>query len=305
MRYAEIFFENSNNKDDQFYEKLEKFLFMLVENTDHDILEFLLKNPLYRATSENPKDDIMFGTKPIIKDRISLDTPRYIVDTLDNFLKSQGFKALRTNSIFATGDKDFANRFRSLGRHVYMIFPPRKFYFTWNRLIHDFFLPDMLDDENFDLFTFDIKSAMTNPKYQDFYIDVKMAYINSFSEDRRKTLNRFFDSYEEEENYEQLYKIVIFDLESDKSIRRNFYRNLLKNLSYHYMKRPEQLKKLFYVNEDSIYARAFTNTNFEEAVKSGNEIMITNEKYFYMSEKILDDEIQFVEKVLKKYGLSI
>jgi len=40
----------------------------------------------------------------------------------------------------------------------------------------------------------------------------------------------------------------------------------------------------------------FTNRNFEKAVKSGHEIMLTNDEYYYFEEKFFSRKLLFLKE---------
>jgi len=69
------------------------------------------------------------------EDRLPRDTPEYVQIKLDKILASQGFTALRSNSIFCTSDFKFVHDYGS----PFMIFPINGFTYTWNTTAKDLF----------------------------------------------------------------------------------------------------------------------------------------------------------------------
>ena len=85
---------------------------------------------LYRGTSYT--QDIYIG-KPFT-DRRTTTSHQKIQEVYDNAIAKEGFKALRSNSIFTSTSREFATGF---GNHLYIIFPVNGFDFTWSKTIKD------------------------------------------------------------------------------------------------------------------------------------------------------------------------
>jgi hypothetical protein len=64
-----------------------------------------------------------------------------VQEMIDGWMKENGFKALRSNSFFVTGDYEQAMKYGN----VYVIFPKDGFYYTWFEGTKDLF--NHLDDE--------------------------------------------------------------------------------------------------------------------------------------------------------------
>ncbi len=102
-----------------------------------DILSVYQKNQVYLyhggKLGDTPQ---MFKTE---KKRIPKDTPENIQKFVDQLLKKAGFTALRSNSLFCTGDINEAWGYGSYNA-PYIIFPFNGFQFTWSKIINDFTL---------------------------------------------------------------------------------------------------------------------------------------------------------------------
>jgi hypothetical protein len=88
---------------------------------------------LYRGVNR-PVSTIFVGASR--GDRRNMGTPDDVQETLDDYLSGNDFSALRSNSIFCTGDRMDAGGYGD----EYLIFPINGFNFTWNLKIHDFTL---------------------------------------------------------------------------------------------------------------------------------------------------------------------
>ena len=86
-------------------------------------------NRLYRSTSYNHE---IFVAKPW-KQRIPLSTPIEIQNKIDDILKECGFSALRSNSIFCSGNREAA----AYGGYLYIIYPFDGFTYTYAEGIAD------------------------------------------------------------------------------------------------------------------------------------------------------------------------
>lgn len=95
------------------------------------------------------KPRILQGSAPTIfksssrENRKSLDTPNHIQDMIDGALEATGFTALRSNSIFCSGDKRAAMNYGV----PYIIFPIDGFALTWSSNFVDLY-SDAIEDKN-------------------------------------------------------------------------------------------------------------------------------------------------------------
>lgn len=101
--------------------------------------------------SENPRysDDYLFrGLKrkydsavviPGNKNRQPVDVPNKISLMLDKALIDAGFSAVRSNSIFATGELNEADEYSANG-DIYVIFPIGNFTYTYSKEVTDLYL---------------------------------------------------------------------------------------------------------------------------------------------------------------------
>lgn len=88
---------------------------------------------LYRGVRGEPP--LTFLGKPRT-DRMAKDSSAEIQERFDAMLKESGFTALRSNSIFCSGNFSQANGY---GGNVFMIFPKDGFHFTWSPRYDDLY----------------------------------------------------------------------------------------------------------------------------------------------------------------------
>lgn len=316
MKIREIYsYENDDYSDDIW----KKFSNEFVNRTDKEVVNFLFENPLYRADTPSSEWKIDFGIKEIKKDRKPKDTPQIIHNIVNNFLKKKGFEARRDNSIFCTGDirlaKDFVTS--ESNRKIFVIFPEKDFYFTWNPYIKDFYLEDIFEREDlkFDIFQVDF----TNLYDEYFFLYRELFYLITEKLANREE-NDFVKEFEDFLNSD-----MVFSKHSRYKVNRisDFLKNLVKRASeenrvkdYNEIQRIilndlkhapiEDQEKILVENPNSKILNAYTDKNFEEAILSGNEIMITNKNYFYFENKYFKDhklDIKTeIEKIYSKVG---
>jgi hypothetical protein len=80
---------------------------------------------LYRGMRQGKSNILLAKTR---EDRNPMDTPPEIQSKLDKVLASQGFIALRSNSIFCSSNFEYIHDYGS----PFMIFPVNGFTYTWN-----------------------------------------------------------------------------------------------------------------------------------------------------------------------------
>lgn len=273
MRYNEIILREG-------FSSLDDFLKEMSENTDKDIVKFLLDNPLFRGM----KNDDKFGKKPIPKKRIARDNPQCINKIIDDFLIKNGFSALRSNSIFTTGNYDNASMFGT----VTCVFPTKNFEFTWNPKIKDFVFPleqveSSLVSSITEIFVLDLsktKKLFPHIKYK-FLKKIFVDTLNEIKDEKITNLYHNITVSQAERNFESIYKYLrqIYEKESKESLLNKFSIIRIAEL----LAERKELCNYIKINENSNVAKMFTNENFREAVKSGNEIMITNKYYYFMN----------------------
>lgn len=286
MKYAEIIKEE-NEKDIFQTNEWKKFITLMAKNTNPEIVNFLFENPLFRAFSPSMEWGILFGVKPIIKERKPRDTPLLLQNMIDEYLKKKGFTALRSNSIFATRNFSLAYIFTK-DDNMFIIFPPKKFYFTWNPYISDFYLESLFDNallqysKKFDLFQLNLEKIFQNPKLKSLASEITGIYIKVLSKNHLDyEEKKLILSLEKENKHEEIMKEIQTKLKKDNNVYNDFMLEVLKFLMKNYS--LHDFQKILSINEKSEIAKKFDNKNFEEAVKSGNEIMITDTEYFYIN----------------------
>ena len=87
-------------------------------------------------------------SRPILKGKIRsnrkpLETPSDFQEMADEIFSKLGFKALRKNSLFVSGDEIEAGAY---GTNTYVVFPIGEFSFSWSKGIHDFYRHFIADE---------------------------------------------------------------------------------------------------------------------------------------------------------------
>jgi hypothetical protein len=247
------------------------------------------KNFLYRGI-EDSKYEAFVG-KPF-SNRRPLDSSEDFQEKIDNALIAMGFKALRRNSIFTSGDISQASDY---GDGVFLIFPKNGFNFTWSTSVRDLHSEyDEYDDDdnaldNFLEFAVDIMADIGdvlmdfkefNNEYEDVSdaMQLKMKKISN-SPQFKTTYTKIKNaaSY----NYSTLPKIkaaieAFIALEKAAGIKFKIDRYNLSDVIKDY-------KKVSAPKNDKSNAAKIvkdfklTNTNIVSAIKSGHEIYIFGE----------------------------
>lgn len=105
---------------------------------------------LYRGTKDFPGDFFVARTR---EDRVPKSSPATFQRNIDKALKSAGFGALRSNSIYVTSNESDANAY-AISKHIggvigdndyrtlYMVFPKDGFSFTWSPKIDDLYVDE-------------------------------------------------------------------------------------------------------------------------------------------------------------------
>lgn len=296
MKIAEILKENNNMEE----QELDKLLVRMAKNTDPKITRFLFDNPLYRGTTPSNMWTVYFGVKKIVHNRKPKDMPYDIALMLSEFLKSKGFRAHRLNSIFVTGNYNLSLEYvLDENYSSYMIFPPKKFYFTWNRMIADFFIERLFHmKERFDIFKIDIKTFMQNRVLFSKFIEKHFSRTSVLLSKEVSEYASELASLYENKKYEEAEKLLKEFMNKSPS----HYNHTVSTMYYTIEHNNENLRDLFYdINENSMIIKNFDNEKFEEAVLSGNEIMITDTEYFYIHPEYFEKNRNLIIKKLENY----
>jgi len=112
-------------------EFVKQFVPVLQKNCKQALSAFKKANVLYRGSK--PHGSAYLGRS--VKNRTPMDTPNPVQSNLDQLFLSAGYKAVRGNSIFVSGDADTADEYG----HLYIIFPIDGFNFTWSTKISDLY----------------------------------------------------------------------------------------------------------------------------------------------------------------------
>jgi hypothetical protein len=107
----------------------------LIKTKCSDILHIykITNKPLYRGIKKAHHQMFIARSR---EDRVPTDSHHGVSDIINASLKYVDIKARRDNSIFCTGDKDYADEFGS----PYVIFPVNGFNYTWSRYYKDVIL---------------------------------------------------------------------------------------------------------------------------------------------------------------------
>jgi len=314
--------ENTGNSEN-FRKEFENFLREMAKNTNPKITMFLMEHPLYRADSYSEgKFGKFFGIKPIRKNRTPVDTPLYYSKILDEFLSSKGIRARRLNSIFATGDEKFItiffNKTSGKERKSLVIFPPEKFHFSWNPYIKDFYFPKLVTSGLIEkVLGISYEEMVKYPKetykvVEDFIEKYNMKYLirdehdEEEAEDEQEKIYNLLSKLLFEENLKKRTRILekimkkLHDTIFSKSslVSDEIYGDFLKIMEEHFLE--SSLDKILKIPENEV-TNAFTDRNFEEAVKSGNEIMITNDIFYYFDKQFFLSKRKFITEKLKEF----
>ncbi|AUZ94873.1 hypothetical protein FDI40_gp061 [Agrobacterium phage Atu_ph07] len=214
-----------------------------------------VKRPLYRGIKIAGLKDIQI--RQIRQDRKPRDSSNLIQTQIDDYLSANGFKALRGNSIFCTSSQGSAVEF---GKE-FVIFPIGHFDFTWN--------------PKFDDLTVDIKDML--------YIvpsDEKNIYVREMSSSLAGYINSEFKKQGIEMpdvmSSNELIKII-GDRAWNEDLRTFFHKqNMLQG--------SEQMLDL---------AKSYQDTDFNAAMESKNEIMITGKEYLAISLRLFREFVKY------------
>lgn len=296
MKLIELF-ESSN-------EYLEKFLIRIKENTDKKTIDTLLHDHLYRGIGRSSR--FPFFEEEIIKDRLPSDTPLCFSEKIDDYFESRGFRVSRKNSIFATGDYRKAVPYTdNVEDDMYIIFPSKGFSFLWNPKVEDMFL------SYYKFFNFNFEKLNNAPPMD------KILYM-------RNIVDNFFSVDLDKETKETIEKIYFYYIRAKNEYEDNgklndseyffkfveIWNNLSKNISFQedvgkivkffidYVGTPEACEYLD-VDENS-EIKYYTDKNLLDAIKSGNEIMITGKSYFAINFSFFEENSKFIIEKLEK-----
>lgn len=305
MKMNEIFSPEKEKRiveSNEFDRILHIFLREMASNTDSYTTLFLMKHPLYRADRHNPEYSKYFGIKKIRKNREPLDTPKIYSEILDDFLRTRGLKALRKNSIFVTGSKELASEFLDISsdtkRNLFVIFPPKNFSFTWNSHIVDFHLDKFVEDDMMDKLV-DFSYEEIVKKSLDFYnLLMNMNWVKLDKNEISEIMENIFYEKNLQKRSETAKKIMKELISKSGMTKSSFHFSLMKLILKIF---PEQkIRKILRIPRNEI-TEDFENRYFEEAVKSGNEIMITDDVFYYFEEDFFSYNKELVEKKLREF----
>lgn len=211
-----------------------------------------MDEPLYRGLHEIEDDSFIL---PNIENRKPKNTNPVLNNLIDESMKRLGFKATRSNSIFATSAKSQATNY---GRRTYSVIPLGSFDFTWS-------------DKVFDLFIY------VDLLYKEGYVEFDETQNIKFMVGRT-----FAKKYniEQTDNYTLSEILNLNGPENYKKMKSDFYYYLTpKNMEYMielgYTFKDIKIDEFFKKYE-------FKNSNLSSAINSQNEILIRANSYLYV-----------------------
>lgn len=247
-----------------------------------DIYNFYEKNKIYLFSGRKNRKEIFFKIGHI-SNRDPVNTPKEISSLIDNAFFNNGFQALRSNSIFCTGNFDIAKTYGE----VYIVYPKNGFDFTWSRYFDDlYFFVDKLestalkktkDEDESNVFIFKHFGNKTK-KYQMKYNDEDYVYV-AISELIEK-LNLKYKYYDNIKDFVLDYPYVfntIYHSSSDLKIINDWIKKYAKVKTNN-----QDYKKIMlnYLNKSiPIY---YQNDDLISAIKSKHEIMIRADEYYFI-----------------------
>jgi hypothetical protein len=125
MRLDEI-----RNKD------TDQILQHLIEKRCSNILKIYQSEHKCFFRGINSRNPYILGKSP--EYRPPKDSRMYVQLIIDTKLRDYGFKALRSNSIFASSDYSFTHQFKGLYGDIFIVFPLNGFDFTTSNYYKDF-----------------------------------------------------------------------------------------------------------------------------------------------------------------------
>lgn len=258
---------------------------------------------LYRGIDSTNVPSIFVG-KPR-ENRNALDTPNSVAEAFDEILSSSGFKALRSNSIFCSGDINQASGYASLQggwggvKNVFMIFPKNGFSLTWSPKIRDFTnkMNNMSVYDSEDLLNIGLDQK-NNPNLKHFKNIEKIAEnINkkSFSMDVPYNLRRELEDYSDDLCYECARNNLDMDalkklLITINEIEKAYPIKIISNGEMHLLTLAlsGQLIKKIEIDKSAIISKLeYTNQDLTAALNAKVEVCIRGEYYAFRCSEYL------------------
>lgn len=201
------------------------------------------KKYLYHGFNEYDKSYPLsyFVGKPYQR-RQSRDTPEYIQKQIDSILKSQGFIALRSNSIFCSSRLNIAKEYGE----IYCIFPTDGFSYTYSEKIVD----KELGVDDLMIPGYDLDQILHKLEYH---------YLIPFSElcDYGHYYDDFFGIIK---NSKRTAKKMLLTFKDNPEVTRVLKKIINIDLTHY--------------NEDFVKYYSFKNNNLPVGLSTGNEIYI-------------------------------
>jgi hypothetical protein len=219
---------------------------------------------LYRGIDAMMSNNSIFLANPRT-DRRPLDTKVGVQSTMDDYLRSQGFTALRTNSIFCTSDYEDAALFGD----VFIIFPLDGFSYTWSMRHADWVITE----------------KYLSPNYTKLYKIFKMAYVKIPELRNTPEFKTYLSEFVLRDSHD--YRTTLGNIQAFmKNIPPVAFHFFSENLIRGINRVLEQSLDLKMASESFIEANKIIDTRLDSALKMDHEVMICgryvaiqNEKY--------------------------
>lgn len=277
------------SKDKNFTKEDLKY-FSLIEDVCSDFIKVVKRsnNFLYRGMTSS--GDVLYGKS--IENRNPKDSEIEVQRVIDKFLKMSGFKALRSNSIFTSSDKQFASGFGT----TYVIFPKNGFSYTWN--MHYDWIPGRSDipkgyrvSINFERLVkllIELKQKIQKPVYE---------YITEyFYPDGIAKFKQWYKNASNKKQFDIKHANII---KSSKNIHRAFFGYYWEDV------RPDDLPAVKnFILELEKFQKLVPGLNYFDFLTSGSKkiykLIMTPEP----TKKDTENEKQIAEKFIKKHKFS-
>lgn len=233
------------------------------------------------------------------------DTSLCISNKLDEYFKFRGFRASRKNSIFATGSIRQANNYtKDPINDLYIIFPGIGFSFLWNPYVEDL----LYSYGKF--FDIDLKKIEKSPEKYNFMIillDVLFKHPRILENDLEWIM--------EARGYYKFSKMGIEEKDEERESKyfakfSNIWKSLRESSDTRFVTEKETIEIISYfggaekacpylVLDPNSEVKYYTDKDFEKAVKSKKEIMITGKIYFAINFDFFNKNEKLILKRLK------
>lgn len=264
MKINEIIEKNSNIIED-LSSLSEKDIVKTLKKDCNDIIK------IYKNTKKlifrGEKKEFLFFKKKYPNNRTPRDTNVYFHKIINYVFKKKGFIANRSNSVFTTSQIQIAHSYGN----PYIFFPKNGYHYVWGSDVFDLYfdISNIIRNINnknnniygFNGFFYKLKSSKREKDVL-FKINDYLKY-NNITLEKFDSLKSFFVYFNE--------KYIFLDL----SQKRNFSHIIIEFFDS-ITEKDDEINEIF-----EEISKKYRNNDLHEAIKSGNEILFTDE-FFYM-----------------------